>query len=315
MTTEYIAAQVFLDIEHAPPNYTATHDNNNYTLGRIGGHNVVIAVLPSGEYGTVSAAGVARDMLHSFPNIRIGLMVGIGGGAPSSTHDIRLGDIVVSEPQNGLGGVFQYDFGKNVQDQPFLPTQYLAPPPTTLLKTISGLKAKYKINGHTIHEDINACLIEKRRLQKEFGRPDLETDKLYQSNVVHNVSCMSSCDSRTESVIQRPARDEDEDYPAIHYGLIASANQLMKDAKVRDQFANERGILCFEMEAAGLMNHFPCLVIRGICDYSDTHKNKTWQGYAAMTAAAYARDLLNNTPLHRVEAEKTISQLVENGKA
>lgn len=71
-------------------------------------------MLPSGEYGTASAAGVARDMLHSFPNIRIGLMVGIGGGAPTSKHDIRLGDVVVSKPENGLGGVFQYDFGKSI---------------------------------------------------------------------------------------------------------------------------------------------------------------------------------------------------------
>ena len=55
------------------------------------------------------------------------------------------------------------------------------------------------------------------------------------------------------------------DDPAIHYGLIVSANQLMEDALVRDKLAAQ-GVLCFEMEAAGLMNHFPCLVIRGICD-------------------------------------------------
>ena len=65
----------------------------------------------------------------------------------------------------------------------------------------------------------------------------------------------------------------------------------MKDALARDRLASE-GTLCFEMEAAGLMNDFPCLVVRGICDYSDTHKNKDWQGYAAMVAAAYARNLL-----------------------
>jgi hypothetical protein len=75
---------------------------------------IVIAVLPEGEYGISSAASVARDMLHSFPNIRIGLMVGIGGGAPSPKHDIRLGDIVVSAPRDGKGGVFQYDFGKTI---------------------------------------------------------------------------------------------------------------------------------------------------------------------------------------------------------
>ncbi|OAA80114.1 hypothetical protein LEL_03600 [Akanthomyces lecanii RCEF 1005] len=317
VTTEYIAAQVLLDQKHAPPAYVATHDNNDYTLGRIGKHNVAIAVLPGGEYGTASATGVARDMLHSFPNIRIGLMVGIGGGAPSSKHDIRLGDVVVSEPRNGLGGVFQYDFGKSVQDQPFQNTRYLAPPPTVLLTAISGLRTEYKIDGHNILEDVKVCLAKKKGLQKEFSRPAANTDRLYQATVIHplgEVSCLSSCGTDAPSLIIRPVRDDDEDDPAVHYGLIASANRLMKDAILRDQYANERDILCFEMEAGGLMNHFPCLVVRGICDYSDTHKNKEWRGYAAMTAAVYAKDLLKRISPNKVEAERKINELVENSK-
>jgi nucleoside phosphorylase len=82
----------------------------------------------------------------------------------------------------------------------------------------------------------------------------------------------------------------------------------MKDDATRDRLAAEKGVLCFEMEAAGLMNHFPCLVIRGICDYSDTHKNKSWQGYAAMTAAAYAKDLLGQIAQTRLEAEMKIGE-------
>jgi hypothetical protein len=80
------------------PQDVSKHDNNDYTLGKIGKINVVIAVLPDGEYGIASAAGVAKDILHSFPNIRAGFMVGIGGGAPSQKHDIRL---VVSSPRDG----------------------------------------------------------------------------------------------------------------------------------------------------------------------------------------------------------------------
>jgi len=95
-----------------------------------------------------------------------------------------------------------------------------------------------------------------------------------------------------EVLVHQRKRGKDDDDPHIHYGLIASANQLMMDATMRDKLALERNVLCFEMEAAGLMNHFPCLVIRGMSDYCDTHKNDTWQGYAAMTAAAYARELL-----------------------
>lgn len=315
LTTEYVAAQVFLEQEHAPPAHTAPHDNNDYTLGRIGGHNVVIAVLPDGEYGTASATGVARDMLSTFRNIRIGLMVGIGGGAPTLEKDIRLGDIVVCKPQNGLGAVFQYDFGKSIQDQPFHATRFLALPPPILLTAISGLKAKYERYGNTIRAEIELRLKEEKRLRKKYGRPDTATDLLYQSDVIHpqhEKSCLSSCGSDEPFVIVRPDRDEDEDDPAIHYGVIASANRLMKDAKLRDQYA-ERGILCFEMEAGGLMNNLPCLVIRGICDYSDTHKNKEWQGYAAMAAAAYTKDLLHRIPPTRVQAERALCDVLESG--
>jgi nucleoside phosphorylase len=78
----------------------------------------------------------------------------------------------------------------------------------------------------------------------------------------------------------------------------------MKDAIIREKLAAERDILCFEMEAAGLMNHFPCLVIRGICDYSDS------QGYAAMAAAAYTKALLYRIPPNKIEAEKKIRELL-----
>jgi nucleoside phosphorylase len=87
----------------------------------------------------------------------------------------------------------------------------------------------------------------------------------------------------------------------------------MKDACIRDKLADDKGVLCFEMEAAGLMNHFPCLVIRGICDYSDSHKNKEWQGFAAMMAAAYAKDLLHQIPPNKVEEERQIGEVLSSG--
>jgi hypothetical protein len=108
ISTEDVATQVSLDETHAGPEYLAPGDNNDYTLGKIGKHHVVIAVLPNGEYGLSAASNVAKDMLHSYPNVRIGLMVGIGGGAPSSDHDIRLGDVMVSAPANGNGKLDQW---------------------------------------------------------------------------------------------------------------------------------------------------------------------------------------------------------------
>jgi nucleoside phosphorylase len=87
----------------------------------------------------------------------------------------------------------------------------------------------------------------------------------------------------------------------MHYGLIGSGNRVIKNSHVRDRLVKQ-DILCVEMEAAGVMDIFPCLVIRGICDYCDSHKNKRWQSYAALAAAAYAKELLSTIPVLEVEA-------------
>ncbi|KAK7215376.1 hypothetical protein V2G26_003379 [Clonostachys chloroleuca] len=55
------------------------------------GHNVVITVLPELQHREASAIAVARHDANR--NIRIGVMVGIAGGAPTSKNDIHLGDI------------------------------------------------------------------------------------------------------------------------------------------------------------------------------------------------------------------------------
>ena len=317
LSTELVAAREFLDDEHDPPKCTSQHDNNTYILGRMGKHQVVIAALPDAEYGTNAAANVARDMLHSFPNVRIGLMIGIGGGAPSTRNDIRLGDIVVSSANGKHGGVFQYDFGKTTQEQNFVQTGILNRPPTLLRTAVTTIKTIHKADGHQIHAKVDAIISRKPRLKREFSRPAEEDDHLYRAEFLHQLedgSCETLCGSDAVNMVSRPTRGEDDDNPTIHYGLIASANQLMKDANVRDTISERNNVLCFEMEAAGLMNHFPCLVIRGICDYADSHKSKHWRGYAAMVAAAYAKELLARVAPTQVEYEKKLSEYLCAGQ-
>jgi len=101
------------------------------------------------------------------------------------------------------------------------------------------------------------------------------------------------CDQ--DKILAREPRTNDE--IKVHYGIIASGNQVMRSGIERDRVSSQfGGVLCFEMEAAGLMNNFPCIVIRGICDYSDSHKNKSAQPHAASTAAAFAKELLSIIP-------------------
>lgn len=104
LSRELAAAQCMLDEQHEPLE-VADSDENTYTFGRIGKHNVVMAVLPAGTIGKVNAAVRANQMKATFPGIRFGLMVGVGGGVPDEDHDVRLGDVVVSQPGNNFGGV------------------------------------------------------------------------------------------------------------------------------------------------------------------------------------------------------------------
>lgn len=142
-----------------------------------------------------------------------------------------------------------------------------------------------------------------------FHFPGREFDRLYKSNHPHTegLDC-SSCG--TEELETRLDRDSDK--PVVHYGLIASGNAVMRSASYRDHLRDTWGVCCFEMEAAGLMNEFPCVIIRGVADYSDDHKNDHWQRYAAAMAAAYAKDLLRVMPAEEPGSTGITSQISED---
>ncbi|KAK8148068.1 hypothetical protein G3M48_000410 [Beauveria asiatica] len=285
LSIEMSAAVAMLDeIHQGLPR--ADEDTNTYTLGRIAAHNVAIACLPSGYYGNNNAAAVATNMRRTFPSMRFCLMVGIGGGAPGQA-DIRLGDVVVSE------GVMQYDLGKSLSEGRFTRTGIMNRPPQELLTAVANLRARHRIEASRIPSILSEMLERHPTMSQSVYRNSLQ-DRLFDSTYDHVQSTdvptddCELCDiSRLED---RSPRDSPN--PKIHYGTIASANQVMKQVKTRDELAHELGVLCFEMEGSGVMDGFAGLVIRGICDYSDSHKNKQWQEVAATVAAAYAKELL-----------------------
>jgi nucleoside phosphorylase len=300
LSVELAAAQEMLDEEHDTPPSVA-HDTNIYTCGRIGEHNVVIACLPEGQTGTNSAAAVAVQMKIAFPSARFGLMVGIGGGVPSEEADIRLGDVVISKPHKTHGGVVQYDSGKATPSG-FERTGLLNTPPTVLLNAVANLRSKYMRGRGRVAE----YLIKLDSLP-DFAREAAGPDALFNAAYDHEggATC-KQCD--TSHLADREPRRQDL---VVHYGTIASGNQVMRSAAERDRVSAELGgVLCFEMEAAGLMNSFPCLVVRGICDYADSHKNKRWQPYAAATAAACAKEVLSVIPPAEVAKAHTVDEAI-----
>ncbi|KAG2416038.1 hypothetical protein HFD88_007230 [Aspergillus terreus] len=330
--TELVAAVAMLDEDHPVLPAADPKDMNSYILGRIGDHNVAIACLPAETTGKVSAATVAKDMLRSFPAVRFGLMVGIGGGAPyygsqgnnqesegsdedsendsEDEQDIRLGDVVISLHSKSSEAVVQYDFGKSVQEKEFLHIGgQLNKPPNIVLSAVSILRSRHALRPFKISHQLAAALAENSLMAMRFRHRGLEKDRLFKSDVVHKEgkkSCKSCCGPDNINLVKRKDRHNHD--AQIHYGAIGSADQVMKDAILRDKWAREEKIKCFEMEAAGIMDSFPCLVIRAICDYADTHKNKVWQPYAAATAASYAKELLLVIPPQGVRDLPRIKQ-------
>jgi nucleoside phosphorylase len=300
LPVELAAAQKMLDEEHDTPP-TDIHDTNIYTCGRVDEHNVVIACLPEGQTGTHSAAAVAMQMKLAFTSTRFGLMLGIGGGVPSEEADIRLGDVVVSKPHNTHGGVVQYDSGKATPSG-FERTGSLNTPPTVLLNAVANLRAKHMRGRGRLGEYLS-----KLDSLPDFTREAAGSDTLYATTYDHEggATC-KQCD--TSYLADREPRRQEL---VVHYGTIASGNQVMRSAAERDQVNAELGgVLCFEMETAGLMNSFPYLVVRSICDYADSHKNKRWQPYAAATAAACAKEVLLVIPPTEVAKAHTVDEAI-----
>ncbi|KAI4722832.1 purine and uridine phosphorylase [Aureobasidium sp. EXF-10727] len=290
---EALLAEIMLDelIEQAialPPN-----DNNIYTYGRIkivgsdASHVVAIAQLPLSTTGKASAATVANNMRRTFPNLKFGIMVGIAGGIWTAKEDVRLGDVVVGISDSGGPGIIQYDLGKSIQDGEFVTKGVMNKAPDVLRSAAGVLQRKHmrKPGGDYISS------LEIAEVKRLASRPGV--DNLFSKTYTHRGG--DSCENCEGAYLQSRTPRLDS-MPKVHYGAIASGDQVVKDAVFAEKIRVKHGIICFEMEAAGL-DAFPCLVIRGISDYADTHKNDAWHAYAAATAAAYAKELLSVVPL------------------
>lgn len=232
--------------------------------------------------GKSKASVIGANALHSFPNIEHIIMVGIAGGCPNpgdlSTH-IRLGDIVVSAAE---AGVLEYDFVKNTD----VVEIRRSPQPTSVwLNSAMTNMITEAIAGERPWERWIDKLI--ADLGRAYERPDAIKDILYEDGVA----------------VDHPADpDRQPGRPKIFQGLIGSADILQKNAGDRDRLRDEFKVRAIEMEASGLQTAAwaqgkQIYVVRGICDYCDKHKNDDWQNYAAASAAAVARVLIETLPV------------------
>ncbi|KAF6822949.1 PFS domain-containing protein (phosphorylase superfamily protein) [Colletotrichum plurivorum] len=297
-------------------------DINAYSFGIIGGHPAVLVHMPG--MGKGHGAMVATNCRNSFPNLKLALVVGICGGVPfydGGKREIVLGDVIVSE------GLKQVDFGRQYPGQ-FMMRESVGDvfgrPPPEIRGLISKLKSRH--DRQILRERMTEHLQTLRSvLGKEAEYPGAAKDQVFEGAYIHRhntpdtcCTCSntddrgfhevcdqargSSCEDlhcdkaklvprkRLDAIIR--GAEEADKFPAVHFGYIACADHVMKSGEDRDSIAKNTGVIAFEMEGAGVWDMFPCLVIKAVCDYADSHKNKKWQSYAAATAAACAKAFL-----------------------
>ncbi|KAK6355999.1 hypothetical protein TWF718_000372 [Orbilia javanica] len=293
----------------------ARGDSNAYSIGAIGCHNVVLVHMPG--MGKVAAAGAAVSLKATFQEIQLAIVVGICGGAPFEPHSgeaVLLGDVVISD------GLVQYDLGRQYPDHKFLrkntPHDNIPRPSLKIRTALAKLKTN---QGQSWLQTKTSeyMQVAQQKLGERVVYPGMMEDKLFKSTYRHrhygqecmvcfdddgsgdicheaaNMSCKQlRCDER-ELVLRN--RSSQSSNPTIYFGLFASGDTVMKSGEDRDSISIRDGAVAFEMEGAGVWEHFPnSLVIKGVCDYADSHKNKRWQGYAAATAAAVTKAFLEN---------------------
>lgn len=330
LQTEYDAVCAIFDQfwdEYGDPYGRVIGDYNTYTTGCIGKHNVVLTLLP--EMGKVNAAVVATAFRFSYHNLEIVLLVGICAGVPNTgggDDEILMGDVIISKR------VIQYDFGRKYTDAfVWKDTREgnLGKARKNILTLIQSLETDR--GRHLLQEQTadNLRGIQRAgmrrhrggRLRDKYAYPGAACDRLFQANYLHkhlveydcsicNIDPDAICDEarrascaelgcdegrlvHRESLSEKQRfGDEEAQLPLFHIGAIASGDTVMKCGLERDRIAASEGVIAFEMEAAGIWEELPSIMVKSVCDYADGHKNKEWQNFAAATAAAAAKAII-----------------------
>ncbi|KAM0347788.1 hypothetical protein ACHAP4_011235 [Fusarium culmorum] len=292
----------FWDRERGPYG-RADGDTNHSITGRIGGHDVVLAVLPN--MSTNCAAAATASLRSSYTGLHLVLLVGICGGVPRiANFDACLGDVVVSK------AIVQYDYGRRYPGR-FAVKNTVEDSLGRANKDIKTLLAVFetefmrkwlKDDASKYLKDLQEAAMREQR-QANYQYPGTNEDKLYSATYAQTSKGVQPFKALCTEIVCDPAyltgRERLEEVvpgggfrPEVFIGRIGSGNTVMKSGADRDQIAAQHNLIMFEMEGAGAWDEVSCIVVKGICDYADSHKNKAWQDFAAATAAAVARAIL-----------------------
>ncbi|KAL4884464.1 nucleoside phosphorylase domain-containing protein [Aspergillus karnatakaensis] len=257
--------------------------------------------------GKATAASPAAFCATSFKMVKLALLVGVCGGVPigKDNKEILLGDVIISK------GVMQYDLGRQFSDgfRRKIDVQHSLGRPNARISSLLA-KLETQIHERKLQEQITHYLTQ---LPDPVFYPGAHEDKLFPADYQHkhhrlqDCTTCAACIEPTDPICRQALvqtctqiscddthlvqrfRTNERYRPSIHIGLIASGDSVIKSGRHRDAISSDTGAIGFEMEGAEVWDTIPCVFIKGVCDYADSHKNKLWQAYAAATAAACAK--------------------------
>ncbi|KAM0710568.1 hypothetical protein Q7P35_002239 [Cladosporium inversicolor] len=261
-------------------------DDNSYTVGELGGKPVVLAA--PRDMGTTNTRDLARSLRISFPNIMYAFVVGITGGAPFvpdgigwKASNIHLGDIIVSTQ------VIEYDFGREYENGFKRRTNVESVLSKAPAEVTNFVNQFVRGKGWAFQRVLRKTNTDLRGFDRlETGKngyhvhPGPRTDDVYDLGYRHKHRDSSKLGDTK-----------------IHFGRYASGNAVMKSGHRRDLLIRDEGVIGFEMEGAGAWEVFGTIVVKGVVDYADSHKNKQWRGYPAARAALCAAAMIEEIEL------------------
>ncbi|KAI9902526.1 hypothetical protein N3K66_001878 [Trichothecium roseum] len=297
----------------------------------MGNYNVILVLLSMGK-ANAAAAAAATSMRSSYRKVQLTLLVGVCGAAPCNRgSEILLGDVIISKivVQHDFGRCHPHGFKRKdrVEDilgRPGRDIRNLM----SLFETDRGIDRLEERTAHFLQQLRDKVAWTKR--QGKYDHPGVDKDKLFKAEHRHKhhaaltcacykghagsdpvceealaLSCTElGCDDkflverrRLREITQQMEQDDSDRAlarPAVHVGAVASGDAVVKSATYRDEMAKKTGVIGFEMEGAGVWDSMPCIIVKGVADYADCHKNKDWQDFAAATAASTCKAILES---------------------
>ncbi|KAK7474527.1 hypothetical protein BaRGS_00034221, partial [Batillaria attramentaria] len=300
---EKLAVDAMLDNKTTFVKYRVDGESQVYTLGKVGKHRVVSTKLSrkgEGEEAHIASENTVTRLLETFNKVEHVLVVGVGGAVPhysDHTKHVRLGDVVVSMPQDSSGAQYIYCVEKIPKTVGYsYMTQTWGSRDQTLISLVKSLRQQVEMHSYR-DRPWDACLEQGKEALKgdesSFHRPPIHRDKLF----FHKQDgSMVQCDHpRPRSMYS--TRGFKEGQVNVHYGLVGSGKIVARAEDLRRDFAQLNVVKAFDSD------YFPVfeslegsdkdsfMVIRGCCDYTDGTK-KEWRPYAALAAAAVMKSIV-----------------------